>query len=208
LNAIPPSRIPSVDKITEDSVTPPEGDNVEAIWNGIDFTSFLVLTSLTFLEETHVWRITLFPSPIPTSRREIVLLESWLNKKLDEILAAKFTPIGNSWLFSECLSFFFFFAEVVQHQQKVFSICFHEITRQVYATCAERGELMRRIWERYTQLFQHVLKVRELETQQHKQSCLFFFLLLSFLRIDFYFLRVTTTATYVSTTLQSKRLCL
>jgi hypothetical protein len=36
--------------------------------------------------------------------------------------------------------------------------------------CAERGQLLQKIWNRYLQLFEHILKVRENERDQYNQS--------------------------------------
>eukprot|EP01116_Phalansterium_solitarium_P008865 TRINITY_DN2282_c0_g2_i2.p1 TRINITY_DN2282_c0_g2~~TRINITY_DN2282_c0_g2_i2.p1 ORF type:complete len:631 (-),score=255.40 TRINITY_DN2282_c0_g2_i2:92-1951(-) len=84
---------------------------------------------------------------VPTGRREVLLLDQWLNKELD---ANQFTedPLN-----------------AVKQAQQLYSICFHELLRQVRATCTERGTLMEKIWSDYLQLFEDILKMRELERE-------------------------------------------
>jgi hypothetical protein len=95
----------------------------------------------------------------------VLLLENWLNKMLQDNIAKVADPL-----------------EAVKEAQKLYNICFHEVCRQVWVQCAERGQLMEKLWTRYLQLFEHVLKMRENEREQYNKSTqykIFIFLLLS-----------------------------
>ena len=104
-------------------------------------------------EKEKLWATKVFPSTKPTGRKEVLLLENWLNKMLQENIAKVVDPL-----------------EAVKEAQKLYNICFHELSRQVWVQCAERGQLMEKLWNRYLQLFEHVLRMRENEREQYNKS--------------------------------------
>eukprot|EP00727_Mastigamoeba_balamuthi_P007311 m51a1_g320 hypothetical protein (787) ;mRNA; f:431131-434130 len=91
-------------------------------------------------------------SPAPP-RQEVLLLEQWLDRMLLESQQQHLGPI-----------------EAVKRAQQLYAQAFNEILRQVYVTCMERGELLNKIWSRYLQLFDHVLKIRDKERVQYNQK--------------------------------------
>eukprot|EP01112_Ceratiomyxa_fruticulosa_P015466 TRINITY_DN4547_c0_g1_i1.p1 TRINITY_DN4547_c0_g1~~TRINITY_DN4547_c0_g1_i1.p1 ORF type:complete len:838 (+),score=208.06 TRINITY_DN4547_c0_g1_i1:368-2881(+) len=105
-----------------------------------------------FSEKDKMWHTTVFPSLKPTSRQEVLLLDKWLNDMLAENVAKVQDPV-----------------EAVKEAQQLYSMCFHEIIRQVYVHCAERGQLMEKVWYRYLQLFEHILRLREAERSRYQR---------------------------------------
>jgi Axonemal dynein light chain len=53
---------------------------------------------------------------------------------------------------------------------QIYNTVFHELIRQVWVNCADRGVLMERIWNRYLMLFEHILKMREHERGQYQKK--------------------------------------
>ena len=45
--------------------------------------------------------------------------------------------------------------------QRVFSIAFHEVVRQVSVTCIERGQLLAKVWSCYMRLFDLVERISD-----------------------------------------------
>ena len=46
--------------------------------------------------------------------------------------------------------------ELVQKEQTIYNICFHELIRQVSVQCVERGELLANIRKRYSNLLDRI----------------------------------------------------
>ena len=46
--------------------------------------------------------------------------------------------------------------ELVQKEQSIYNICFHELIRQVSVQCVERGELLANIRRRYSNLLDRI----------------------------------------------------
>eukprot|EP01105_Mastigella_eilhardi_P022176 TRINITY_DN5447_c0_g1_i1.p1 TRINITY_DN5447_c0_g1~~TRINITY_DN5447_c0_g1_i1.p1 ORF type:complete len:820 (-),score=235.45 TRINITY_DN5447_c0_g1_i1:84-2522(-) len=108
---------------------------------------------IEFDDKDKVWKKTVFPSLKPASRREVLLLDEWLTETLEENQKKNLGPI-----------------DMVKEAQQLYSICIHEVIRQVYVQCMERGQLLEKIWKRYLQLFEHVLKIREREQNAYNQK--------------------------------------
>ncbi|PRP81719.1 hypothetical protein PROFUN_10819 [Planoprotostelium fungivorum] len=135
---VPTTLIPEKYHMIEKSISPPFGGEDEG---------------LAYNETERMWETKIFPSSKPTGRREVVLLDNWLNQQLQENVEKNPDPL-----------------ESVKEAQNLYSVCFHEIIRQVWVNCAERGQLMEKIWNRYLQLFEHILKMREHEREQYNKK--------------------------------------
>ena len=46
--------------------------------------------------------------------------------------------------------------ELIQKEQAIYNICFHELIRQVSVQCVERGELLANIRKRYSNLLDRI----------------------------------------------------
>eukprot|EP01029_Cantina_marsupialis_P019954 TRINITY_DN4649_c0_g3_i1.p1 TRINITY_DN4649_c0_g3~~TRINITY_DN4649_c0_g3_i1.p1 ORF type:complete len:1489 (+),score=463.05 TRINITY_DN4649_c0_g3_i1:83-4549(+) len=99
------------------------------------------------------WVRTEFPSLKPSGRREVVLLEKWLQEMLNGINVDSLPPV-----------------EVVENAQLIYSSCFHELMRQVSVHCVERGSLLDKIWKTYVGLFERLLQVNQLEVNAAMES--------------------------------------
>jgi hypothetical protein len=104
-------------------------------------------------DKDKLWHTVIFPTHKPSGRKEVFLLEEWLNNMLHQNLGRSEDPLA-----------------AVKEAEKLYSIVFNEIIRQVWVTCAERGQLMQKIWHKYMQLFEHILKMREQEKDQYSRS--------------------------------------
>jgi hypothetical protein len=56
-------------------------------------------------ESEKIWQTTVFPSVKPSSRREVLLLDQWLNSMLQENLERNQDPLGSVDLLSFLTSF-------------------------------------------------------------------------------------------------------
>jgi len=101
-----------------------------------------------------MWTRREFPSLKPTSRREVVLLREWLDTMLENLDIDASTSV----------------MDIVQQAQAVHSACFHELVRQVTVQCAERGELMVRVWRTYLDLFTRMVEIHNQNEEQLKQQ--------------------------------------
>eukprot|EP00308_Calcidiscus_leptoporus_P018293 CAMPEP_0119370810 /NCGR_PEP_ID=MMETSP1334-20130426/17111_1 /TAXON_ID=127549 /ORGANISM="Calcidiscus leptoporus, Strain RCC1130" /LENGTH=192 /DNA_ID=CAMNT_0007387951 /DNA_START=96 /DNA_END=674 /DNA_ORIENTATION=+ len=96
------------------------------------------------------WELPIFPSKVPSGRRDVVLLHSWVNDMVNRLkLSAGSLPEE----------------EVFKEAQLLFSVAFHEMIRQVSTHCLERGHLMGKIWWSEMELFQRVLQLRKSEEE-------------------------------------------
>ena len=132
---IPPSVIPPQHYLVESSpVPPPEVDKY-----AVEYDS-----------EAKLWHTTVFPALRPSGRRDVLLLERWLNTMLESQRLDNMGPI-----------------EVLSQVQDIFSMCFNEIVRQVSVHCVERGRLMHAIWSRYCELFEHLSTITRRDRAQY-----------------------------------------
>lgn len=100
----------------------------------------------------HAWTKYAFENNTqPAGRHDAIMLEKWLNNQLK-----KFGELRTMDDFKSV--------------QEVFSVCMHELIRQVSIHCVERGKLLGKLWVRYVDLFNcvateyHTLKKQSNET--------------------------------------------
>eukprot|EP00002_Diphylleia_rotans_P012333 TRINITY_DN2412_c0_g2_i1.p1 TRINITY_DN2412_c0_g2~~TRINITY_DN2412_c0_g2_i1.p1 ORF type:complete len:882 (-),score=178.89 TRINITY_DN2412_c0_g2_i1:204-2849(-) len=130
---IPPSLIPPEHHVIDKAKFPPSDTDYKYEYD----------------EKERVWKATVFPGLRPSSRREVVLLDKWLNDQLTQSMSRNKDPI-----------------EIVREAQFLYSASFNEIVRQVSVHCQERGKLLSKIWNRYIQLFEIVMELRDQEKEQ------------------------------------------
>lgn len=90
-----------------------------------------------------LWQACVFPSAIPAGRRDVILLGEWMTEMLTRLSADR--ELGEE--------------ELVHEAQTIFSVCFHEVVRQVAVHCAERGHLMAKIWVSNMELFERLTQL-------------------------------------------------
>lgn len=118
--ALPASLIPREHHVVEESPTPP-ADRLNSRYD----------------EAKHTWQRTVFPALHPTSRRDVIMLERWLDTMVAQIEAdAQADPVA-----------------LLTNVQEVYSICFFELVRQASVDCVERGRLLAKVWQAYVSLF-------------------------------------------------------
>lgn len=69
----------------------------------------------------------------PSSRKEVKMLSNWLNFMLQKILENTNLTKG----------------EMFENAQIIYTMCLREIVRQIKVHCADRGELLERVWKTY-----------------------------------------------------------
>eukprot|EP00002_Diphylleia_rotans_P032820 TRINITY_DN6924_c0_g1_i1.p1 TRINITY_DN6924_c0_g1~~TRINITY_DN6924_c0_g1_i1.p1 ORF type:complete len:1556 (+),score=266.96 TRINITY_DN6924_c0_g1_i1:59-4726(+) len=87
-----------------------------------------------------LWKITIFPSNAPTTRQDVLMLEKWMDAMLERVIIK-----------SDDITV------VARETHLLYTICLHEIVRQVSIHCIERGQLIGKIWNRYCLLFEMYL---------------------------------------------------
>lgn len=107
---LPPSLIPPRYHVFSSSLRAPRGAEVDrpSDWE--------------FDNRTKMWTRREFPKQVPAGRRQAVLLRQWLDKVLDEELAALEAKPAHRRQ-----------TELIEHAQRIYSACFHELVRQVLA---------------------------------------------------------------------------
>ena len=101
---------------------------------------------------TRKWERTVFPSKVPAGRRDVQLLHAWVGDMVARLQqTAGKLPEEN----------------MLKEAQVLFSVAFHEMTRQVSVHCLERGHLMGKIWWSEMELSQRLLALRKAEADAH-----------------------------------------
>jgi hypothetical protein len=123
-----------------------------------------------------MYHTVLFPPLKPASRKDVVILGEWLETQMASILArevslknagkrAKNDSDGLQRVENEQ-------AECLNDKLQIFSLCLNEIVRQVSLHCAERGELLRKIWGSFTAVFDHLLQDMQSTITEHEETIL------------------------------------
>ncbi|XP_052445295.1 axonemal dynein light chain domain-containing protein 1 [Carassius gibelio] len=121
----------------------------------------------TVLLEDDKQKLRVFPSMKPSGRLEVVQLMKVMDKMLEKA--------GVNQEFQELteLSQIENLLELVQIEQNIYNIVFHELIRQVSVECAERGQLLAKIRERYVALLDRIPRqVKGLHTETLAQKAL------------------------------------
>ena len=79
----PPSKIPEKYHVIEKTVTPPLDESVKS----------------EFKEDERMWYTTVFPSVRPSGRREVLMLDEWLEKMLQDNMEKSSDPLGLNFSF-------------------------------------------------------------------------------------------------------------
>ncbi|XP_058615457.1 axonemal dynein light chain domain-containing protein 1 isoform X4 [Onychostoma macrolepis] len=121
----------------------------------------------TVLLEDDKQKLRVFPSMKPSGRLEVIQLMKVMDKMLEKA--------GVSQEFQELTEFSQIenLLELVQIEQNIYNIIFHELIRQVSVECAERGQLLAKIRERYVALLDRIPRqVKGLHTETLAQKAL------------------------------------
>ena len=109
---------------------------------------------------TRKWERTVFPSKVPAGRRDVQLLHAWVGDmvarlqqtagKLPEENMLKEAQVlftrPSSTHHTHTATPYSIPRVTARRRQVLFSVAFHEVTRQVSVHCLERGHLMGKIW--------------------------------------------------------------
>jgi len=134
---VPKSVIPEAFRIVLESPLPHKDPSFYSIW-GDD-------SEWKYNSTTRQWEAVLFPSKVPAGRSDVLLLHAWVNDMVKRLKG------GSEALGEE---------GVLKDAQLLFSVAFHEITRQVSVHCLERGHLMGKIWWSQMEVFQRLTQLR------------------------------------------------
>ncbi|KAJ7332029.1 hypothetical protein JRQ81_014209 [Phrynocephalus forsythii] len=104
----------------------------------------------TTLLEDEENRLRVFPSMKPSGRLEVLQLMKVMDTMLEKVGA------DNEETGVTGLSQMHNVLEILQVEQNIYNIVFHEIIRQVSVDCAERGELLSKIRQRYIELLERI----------------------------------------------------
>nr|XP_060630424.1 axonemal dynein light chain domain-containing protein 1 [Anolis sagrei ordinatus] len=103
----------------------------------------------TLLEDAEN-RLRVFPSMKPSGRLEVLQLMKVMDSMLEK------AGIDKEDVAITGLSQMHNVLEVLKVEQNIYNIVFHEIIRQVSVECAERGELLSRLRQRYVELLERI----------------------------------------------------
>ncbi|XP_074858847.1 axonemal dynein light chain domain-containing protein 1 [Carettochelys insculpta] len=103
----------------------------------------------TLLEDSEN-RLRLFPSMKPSGRLEVIQLMKVMDTMLEKagVYDEQIGITGPSQLHNVL--------EVLKTEQNIYNIVFHEVIRQVSVDCAERGELLSKLRQRYVTLLDRI----------------------------------------------------
>nr|XP_008116017.1 PREDICTED: axonemal dynein light chain domain-containing protein 1 isoform X5 [Anolis carolinensis] len=104
----------------------------------------------TTLLEDEENRLRVFPSMKPSGRLEVLQLMKVMDSMLEK------AGIDKEDVAVTGLSQMHNVLEVLKVEQNIYNIVFHEIIRQVSVDCAERGELLSRLRQRYVELLERI----------------------------------------------------
>ncbi|XP_023668949.2 axonemal dynein light chain domain-containing protein 1 isoform X2 [Paramormyrops kingsleyae] len=118
----------------------------------------------TILLEDEENRLKIFPSLKPSGRVEAVQLMRVMDAMLDKAgVNQDFPELRESSQMQSLL-------ELVQVEQNIYNIIFHEVIRQVSVECAERGQLLSKLRQRYAALLDRIPRqLKGLHTQSLAQ---------------------------------------
>lgn len=85
------------------------------------------------------WNKVWFPSKKPFDRREVQQLTITFDQMLQELEDGGLDPVAS-----------------IEQEQRIYDIILHEIIRQVYVECTDRGVLLEKVSKRYRLLFEKV----------------------------------------------------
>ncbi|XP_066481217.1 axonemal dynein light chain domain-containing protein 1 isoform X2 [Tiliqua scincoides] len=106
----------------------------------------------TTLLEDHENRLRVFPSMKPSGRLEVIQLMKVMDNMLEK------AGVDDEEVGVSGLSQVHRVLELLKVEQNVYNIVFHEIIRQVSVSCAERGELLSKLRQRYVELLERIPK--------------------------------------------------
>ncbi|XP_042317322.1 axonemal dynein light chain domain-containing protein 1 isoform X2 [Sceloporus undulatus] len=104
----------------------------------------------TTLLEDEENRLRVFPSMKPSGRLEVLQLMKVMDTMLEK------AGTDNEDIGVTGLSQMHNVLEVLKVEQNIYNIVFHEIIRQVSVECAERGELLSKLRQRYVELLERI----------------------------------------------------
>ncbi|XP_044295169.1 axonemal dynein light chain domain-containing protein 1 isoform X4 [Varanus komodoensis] len=104
----------------------------------------------TTLLEDEQNRLRVFPSMKPSGRLEVLQLMKVMDSMLER------AGVDNEEVGVSGLSQMHNVLEVLKVEQNIYNIVFHEIIRQVSVDCAERGELLSKLRQRYVELLERI----------------------------------------------------
>ncbi|XP_062869350.1 LOW QUALITY PROTEIN: axonemal dynein light chain domain-containing protein 1 [Trichomycterus rosablanca] len=112
-------------------------------------------------------KLSVFPSMKPSGRLEAVQLMRLMDDMLEKAgINQEFEELTGLSQMQELL-------ELVQVEQKIYNIVFHELIRQVSVECAERGQLLAKLRQRYAALLDRIPRqLRGLHTETLAQKAL------------------------------------
>uniref|UniRef100_A0A8C8RC96 Axonemal dynein light chain domain containing 1 n=1 Tax=Pelusios castaneus TaxID=367368 RepID=A0A8C8RC96_9SAUR len=115
---------------------------------GLNF--FICYSKYTTLLEDSENRLRLFPSMKPSGRLEVIQLMNVMDSMLQKagVDDEQIGITGPSQLHNVL--------EVLKTEQNIYNIVFHELIRQVSVDCAERGELLSKLRQRYVSLLDRI----------------------------------------------------
>ena len=90
----------------------------------------------------------------PVSRQDVIVLSNWIDTKIQEIN-------DNVLIKPE---------EKTVQCDRVYNVCLNELFRQISLDCAERGELLYKLWNGYFKNYSQLLSQAELENKNLKTS--------------------------------------
>ncbi|XP_034534055.1 axonemal dynein light chain domain-containing protein 1 isoform X2 [Notolabrus celidotus] len=112
-------------------------------------------------------RLRVFPSLKPSSRLEVVQLMRMMDDMLEKAGVDQQSEELNDVSQMEQL------LELVQVEQNIYNVVFHELIRQVSVSCLERGELLAKLRQRYQSLFERIPQcLKALHTEAVAQRAL------------------------------------
>ncbi|EDL39381.1 mCG14648, partial [Mus musculus] len=137
--------VPHKEKTLADTLVPEEFHIVSNTGvSGLECYDDKYTTLLTDSEN----RLLLFPSMKPNKRIEVVQLSNVMDTMLERAGIENENYVGPTKMHQ--------LLNVLKREQSIYNTVFHELIRQVSVDCADRGELLSKIREKYVQMLDHI----------------------------------------------------
>ncbi|XP_021016932.1 axonemal dynein light chain domain-containing protein 1 [Mus caroli] len=139
--------VPHKEKTLADTLVPEEFHIVSNTGvSGLECYDDKYTTLLTDSEN----RLLLFPSMKPNKRIEVVQLNNVMDTMLERAGVENENYVGPTKMHQ--------LLNVLKREQSIYNTVFHELIRQVSVDCADRGELLSKIREKYVQMLDHIAR--------------------------------------------------
>eukprot|EP00742_Colponemidia_sp_Colp-10_P008571 GILJ01009290.1.p1 GENE.GILJ01009290.1~~GILJ01009290.1.p1 ORF type:complete len:1047 (-),score=195.61 GILJ01009290.1:131-3271(-) len=110
----------------------------------------------TSSSQDKLWRTRQFASAVPAGRRDVILLNQWMNSMVANHIDSDKTASDE---------------KKTRATQFIYSLCFKELVRQVSLQCTERGKSIATLWQLSMDLSRKLLQTKMRHALEVEQKC-------------------------------------